>query len=411
MSVSVTAGDRRTVTAELVAAVRKPSLTWRALIGSRLLVLLAGVGGVLTVSKHVGTGVTTAFTHQLGAVGYVLAGSADRFDSAFYLGIAAHGYGASAASTTAFYPLYPLAIRVIGIVVGSDVIAGVLISAACFAGALVLLHRLTELELGRRAADAAVLLLAFAPLSFFFTAVYTESIFLLLSVGAVFAARRERWMLAGVLGALAALTRPTGILLVVPIAIARLRRRRGLDRQLLWSLAPLVAVGFYLAMLAASGFSWAAPFHAEAYWHRVSVGPIIGVAAGIGAAVKGLAAIVGQGASIYDPTLLGPFSQSAESVLLLIVLVMACALLVQCFRRLPLEYGAYAALALAMCVSSPQIGQPLVSLDRYVLTIFPLWMVAGAWVAKRRLEAPAVVLGSILLVFYTVQFSSWSFVA
>jgi hypothetical protein len=64
-----------------------------------------------------------------------------------------------------------------------------------------------------------------------------------------------------------------------------------------------------------------------------------------------------------------------------------------------------------MCISSPQIGQPLTSFDRYTLTIVPLWMAAGAWVAKRGLQRPAVVVGSILLVFYTVQFSSWSFIA
>jgi hypothetical protein len=410
VSVSATAGGGRTVTSDLIAAARRPSLILRAFLLSRLLVLVAGAGGVLTVAKHVGTGVTASFAQQLGPVGYVLAGSADRFDSAFYLGIASHGYAASGASTTAFYPFYPLSIRLLGFITGSDVIAGILISAASFAAALVLLHKLTELELGRGAADATVLLLAFAPLSFFFTAIYTESIFLLLTVGAMLAARRERWMLAGVLGALAALTRPTGLLLALPIAIAHLRRRRRLDAQLLWSLAPLAAVGAYLAMLVASGFSWMAPFQAEANWHRVSAGPLIGIAAGVSAAARGLVAIFDNGAAIYHPTLLGPLSPSAESVVLGLVLLLACALIVRCFKRLPLEYGAYAAVTLAMCVSSPQLGQPLTSLDRYVLTIFPLWMAAGAWVAKRRLQAPAVVLGSILLVFYTVQFSSWSFV-
>src|ERR1039458_9630227 len=62
-------------------------------------------------------------------------------------------------------------------------------------------------------------------------------------------------------------------------------------------------------------------------------------------------------------------------------------------------------------LSSPRGANPLGSLDRFVLTIFPLWMAAGAWVAKHRLERVAVAVGSILLIFYTVQFSSWSFIA
>jgi Mannosyltransferase (PIG-V) len=399
-----------TVRDRLIAAARSPSLTWRAFLTSRLLVLLAGAGGVLTTTKH--DGIAALLTlRQLGPVGNLLAGSANRFDAGYYLAIAGHGYAAVGARGTAFYPLYPFSIRVLGFVTGSDVLAGMLISAVSFSAALVVLHRLTELELGRAAADATVLLMAFAPLTLFFTAVYTESLFLLLSVGTLLALRRERWMLAGILAALAALTRPTGILLAVPIAVAVIRRRRRLHRQILWSLTPPAAVGLYLVTLSAAGYPWMAPFQAEASWHRLDVGPLVGFTAALVAAIKGAVAIVGNGASIYHPTLLGPLGHGAESVLLFLLLLLCLALLARCLRSLPLEYGAYAALAVAMCISSPQIGQPLTSFDRYTLTIVPLWMAAGAWVAKRGLQRPVVVVGSILLVFYTVQFSSWSFIA
>lgn len=119
VSASAAAGDGRTFTANLIVAARRPSLTWRAFFASRLLVLLAGAAGVLTVTKHVGTGVTGAFAHQLGPVGYVLSGSAFRFDSAFYTVIAAHGYAAAGPDSTAFYPLYPFSIRALGLIVGS----------------------------------------------------------------------------------------------------------------------------------------------------------------------------------------------------------------------------------------------------------------------------------------------------
>lgn len=354
---------------------------------------------------------TVPLAHQLGRVGYVLAGSADRFDSGWYLGIAEHGY--TSLRATAFFPAYPFLIRAVALFTGSNVIAGVLISAISFFAALVLLHKLTELELGRRTADATVLLMAFAPLSFFFTAIYTESLFLLLSVGTLLAVRRERWMLAGVLTALAALTRPSGILLMVPIAIGVIRRQRRLDPRLLWSLTGFAALGCYLALLAAAGYSWTAPFQAENDWQRVSSGPLIGLAAALVRAIKGIFMIAtGKSGPIYNATQFAPpLSPSAESILLALVLILGFVLVLRCFRRLPLEYGAYAGLALVMCLSDPQITQPLVSLDRYVMTIFPLWMVAGAWIAQRGLERPAVVIGSILLVFYTVSFSSWSFIA
>ena len=70
--------------------------------------------------------------------------------------------------------------------------------------------------------------------------------------------------------------------------------------------------------------------------------------------------------------------------MLLAVLVIAVLALVVAFRRLPLAYGAYAGAALLVCIWSPVAGQPLKSLDRYTLTIFPLWMAAGAWMSERR---------------------------
>jgi hypothetical protein len=374
-----------------------PSVTLRAFVVSRLIVLLAGVGGVLTVSTRAGS---------LPAVGNLLAGSTVRWDSFHYLAIASHGYAGAGAGSRAFLPLYPLLIDALGFLTGSDAFAGVAISVASFALALILLHRLTELELGKQAADTTVLLVAFAPLSFFFNAVYTESLFLLLSVGSILAARRERWALAGVLGGLATLTRVTGLLLFVPIVIMHLKSHRGMNRRLGWALLVPTALVAYLTSLAATGFSWLAPFQAEGVWHRETVGPIAGVALAVKAAIHASGAIIRGAQPMYDPT-----RPSAMSVYLLLVLVIATVFLAACFRRLPLEYGAYAAAALIVCVASPMNGQPLISFDRYLLTIFPLWMAAGAWVHKRRLTPVAVIAGACMLVFYTAAFARGSFLA
>jgi hypothetical protein len=384
------------------------SLTARALLASRLLVVLAGACGVLTESARWPWGPTNI---GLGSVGNVLAGSAVRFDASWYLAIAHQGYAAAGTGSRAFWPLYPELVRVLGYAVGSDVIAGVAISLASFAAALVLLHRLAELELGQKAADATVLLLAFAPLSLFFSAVYTESLFLLLSVGSIYAARRERWFIACALAGLATLTRTTGIALIVPLALM-LRPWRALAWRriapLLLVPAPLAA---YLAWLALTGHPWLAPFQSEASWHRVTVGPVLGIVAAVVAAVKSAAEIATGAGAVYHPTHFGVLTPEAESIFLLLVTIAAGFALVACWRRLPRHYGAYAATTLMICLSSPQSGQPLQSMDRYLLTIFPLWMIAGAWVAKRRLQTAAVIVGSIALVFYTFWFSRYAFIA
>jgi hypothetical protein len=388
------------------------SLTARALLASRLLVVLAGACGVLTGSAGRPWGPTNI---GLGRVGNALAGSAVRFDANWYLAIAHHGYTATGTGSRAFWPLYPELIRVLGYVVGSDVVAGVAISLASFAAALVLLHRLTELELGQRAADATILLLAFAPLSFFFSAVYTESLFLLLSVGAIYAARRERWFIACGLAGLATLTRSTGIALIVPLVLM-LRPWRALNwRMLDWRrAAPLLLVpaplAAYLAWLALTGHPWLAPFESEAAWQRLTVGPVLGIVAAALTAVRSGAEIA-TGAAVYHPTQSGVLTPDAESIFLLLVTIAAGFVLVAGWRRLPRHYGAYAATALMICVSSPVSGQPLQSVDRYLLTIFPLWMTAGAWVAKRRLQKPAVIISSVALVFYTFWFSRYAFIA
>jgi hypothetical protein len=383
------------------------SLTARALLASRVLVLLAGAGGVLSSAGRSWGPMNIG----LGSVGNVVAGSAVRSDAIHYLAIARHGYDAAGTGSRAFFPLYPELLRILGYVVGSDVIAGVAISLISFGAALVLLHRLTELELGPRAADATVLLLAFAPLSFYFSAVYTESLFLLLSVGTIYAARRERWFVACALAGLATLTRTTGIALIVPLVMMR-RPWRGLAwRRSGWLALVPAPLAAYLGWLALTGHSWLAPFQSEAVWHRVTVGPLGGILDAGVAAFSSAARILAGTKAVYHPTRFGPLTPDAESIFLLLVAFAAFCVLVRCWRRLPRTYGAYAAITLMICLSSPQAGQPVVSLDRYVLTIFPLWMAAGAWIAERRLQKPVVILGSVALVFYTFWFSRYAFIA
>ncbi len=190
-------------------------------------------------------GVTGGF----GWLGDLLAAPAARWDSAWYLVIAHYGYrpdlGAYTSSRTAFFPLYPLGLRAIAWLGAPPVLAGVLLSVAALAVALYGIHRLTTLELARRAggslagdrlagaARLAVLLTAFAPMAFFLSAVYSESLYLALSVGLFWSARNGRWAWVGVLGALAGATRSTGLVLLVPALIIYLygpREDRAPDR-------------------------------------------------------------------------------------------------------------------------------------------------------------------------------------
>jgi hypothetical protein len=389
------------------------SLSTRTLVGlvivSRLIVWTAGIAGGEWGHRVAGwrqvdpTGVTRSYGH----LGDLLLGPVLRWDGLGYLSIAQHGYLSRA--TTIFFPAYPLSMAGLGRMIGSYVIAGWMISCACFAVGLWLLHRLTELELGRRAADATILLLAFAPVSFFFTAIYTESLFLAVSVGALYAARRDRWWLAGLLAAVAAVTRVTGVLLLIPLALWQLDRRHRLGSRTLWLLAPVAALGGFMLFLHTQGYSWIAPYLNQQR-ARSFAGPWTTLVDAVTAFGHGVSATL-HGTPPVSASLIGPFSPPFDSVVLLLVLAVAVWALVVSFRRVPFPYFAYALVALAVVIASETTIQPLEGVDRYVLTIVPLWMGAGAWMSERQALRLALVIGGGLLAFYSFEFATWAFIA
>jgi hypothetical protein len=227
----------------------------------------------------------------------------------------------------------------------------------------------------------------------------------------VHAARRGRWKLACVLGGLAAATRVTGAGLVLPLGLMYLRERRGLDRRAAWLLAVPLGLGAYLGYLGLRGYGVVSPFAGQTgaeHGHQMA-GPLQTFVSAVRAAAAGARLALSQ--PIYQPSVGGPFSNGVESVVLLAVLGLAVAALVVAFRRLPLPYGAYALAVLLVCTWSPVEGQPLKSLDRYTLTIFPLWMAAGAWLSERRLSRSVILVSAGLLAFWTFQFATWAWVA
>ena len=146
-----------------------------------------------------------------------------------------------------FLPGYPLAVYPLYRILGNDVLAGLIVSAAAYPAACCVLYRLLRLDLDHKRAFSAVAFLWLLPGGFFFVAPMSESFYLLLCLSALYAARKERFLLAGVFGACAAFTRSLGLLLVVPLLMewGHAFRRRTPKKRLL-SLLPalLVPVGF-----------------------------------------------------------------------------------------------------------------------------------------------------------------------
>ncbi len=395
---------------------------WRALWISRLLVWAAGVVAVLAfgLSERASDFDPAGVTSPFGAAGDVLVGPFARWDSVWYLAIAGSGYGDGARE--AFFPLYPVVARVVGLPFGSALVGGVLASTALLGVALVLLHRLVALDHSREVARNAVLVTALLPMSFFFSAVYSESLFLALSVGAIYAARRDRWALAGALGGLGAMTRSAGVVLLVPLLIlylwdtGSLRKRptRVLRSDVLWlALVPAGLVA-YCAYLGLAGYDALAPFHAQEVWFRSFAGPFVGAWDGAVAAWQGARQLLSGARAPVFFTESGddPFVAARHNIELFVWLALAVVATIGALRRLPAAYVAYLVAALALPLSYPVAPQPLMSLPRFVAVLFPLaiclalWMTGRAW--RERLVLGAFACG---LAVYTGIFATWHWVA
>jgi hypothetical protein len=241
-------------------------------------------------------------------------------------------------------------------------------------------------------------------------------------------ARRGRWAASGLLGGLAAASRNTGVLLVVPIVLMYLYgpredrpvapRARGLRPAhpvrpaLAWVLLVPVGLGAYVLFLALSTGHGFAPFTVEKYWYHHFAGPLGGVWDGTVAAWDGLRQLI-HGPSphvvYFKPAGGDPLVVAGHNLILWGFLVMGAVAFVGALRRLPFAYAAYSFAALAVPLSYPVTPLPLSSLPRYEAVVFPLFMWGASWVHKRRIESETLACMAVLLGLLTVQFATWRF--
>lgn len=307
--------------------------------------------------------------------------SLSQWDARWFLQIALHGYE-EVPQAAAFFPVYPALVHGVAWATGSILVAGVLVSLVSGAvGAWVLAHIARPL-LGARGAHDAVLYLALYPVGFVLTSLYSEGLFLALASGSFLAAMRGRPLLAGVLGGLATGTRLIGLALLPALALLLWRGR---EPRSLARLAPLAllpaAVGLYALYLdRALGDPWAFT-SAQADWNRGAspLGPLAGIKDAILAAGTGLN-------DLLDLPAAGPGHDQRVglwNLSHLALLVAAVWLTWVAWRRLGPAFGAYSAATLAIVLSAPAEGFPLVSLPRFLLADFPLFLALAALTQDR----------------------------
>jgi hypothetical protein len=335
------------------------------------------------------------------------------WDGAWYSEIAAGGYGGRAPTSTAFFPLYPMLMR-FGITLGGGpALWGVLISLSATPIALFFLYRIAEKLYGSRAARAATLALAFFPTAFFLNAVYTEALFLALSAGAVWAAHvRRNLLLAGVLGALAAATRNLGVILLLPLFSEWLRYRREFGLHGLAGLA-LVPAG----LLGYAGFLWGrfgdplvSARQQDEYWGRELENLFTTLADAWRAARDGAKYLLDP-ETLFLSTSASP-ALEASNTLNFAFLILFLILLAIGFVVLPPGLSLYTFVVVLLPVLTPAPSFPLMSLPRFLLGAFPIFLVLGYLLSRSK---PVFVLWLLFSlstgVALTALFTTWRWVA
>jgi len=325
-------------------------------------------------------------------IGVPFVGLFSRWDSAYYANIAMLGYPHQINARWAFFPGYPVLIGMLGRflsitaqlkIVPAVYIAGFLASNIAFIGAAYYMMRLSGIILNnQRLAFVSAAFFAFYPAGVFFSAVYSDSLFLLFTISALYYCWRDNPGRSAVLAFLASLTRPVGVLLVVPIMYKLLQdpsRRRAVRSYLPVVGIMLGDVIFVVYSQFVTGTMLASSIAERSYW------------------------------SVY----FNPFDRLTGDLHVMIVnpmtlpyLVLSLSALVVYIQRVrnrdETAIGLY-----AICLLATYLVSPLDSFARYSITLLPNYWIFSSWSENSKAKVVICALFLILLAIGTALFVNW----
>jgi Gpi18-like mannosyltransferase len=313
------------------------------------------------------------------------------FDSGFYAGIARRGYpvgphALDGMSYWAFFPLYPIAIKLLmwpmGVTGNHAVIAGIIVSNISSLVACIYLYKLAKWEFDSKTAQRAVLYMLIYPMGFYLSAVYSEGLFMALSIGCIYHARKRQWLRASILGGLAAFTRPQGIFLTLVVAWECWRAHKGhWKSQRAWldaawiPIIPTGLISFCMLAKQETGDFFAFIKVEENGWGRQSSNPIL---------------VVWDALQHHMPAT--PYTWQFYSFNMMIIFLCWFLFVVIVFK-MPFMYSILTFTYLYMPLASGNIG----SVGRLYLITFPLYMIAAWWSSKSEIRHSVIVAACSML--------------
>lgn len=210
------------------------------------------------------------------------------WDTKWYLKIAEHGYLGADRFGLVFFPLFPLVSRIVGSFTGGDLyVAGLLVNNIAVITSLWYLYVFCKERWGRDVALRAAKYLIIFPTSFYLSGYLTESLFVMLSIMTFYYAYKRQWVIAGPLAGLLAISRPVGVLVIVPLLLLYLQEhwdrpvRQRVKELMHLAWIPLAFGAFIVLQWKLSSEWFVIAKFEELGWHRHFVDPITFVRQGL----------------------------------------------------------------------------------------------------------------------------------
>lgn len=314
------------------------------------------------------------------------------WDSGWYLNIAKDGYSlqepegkppvvTKGQANIGFFPLYPLSIKIVSIVLKNYYISALVVSNTVILAAAWFLYKLVKQE-NKEVAKRTVKYLFLFPTSFVLSGIYTESMFLLFLVICFYAATKEKWLLVGVFGYFLALTRPTGFLIMVPLLFVYFRDKNySLNKikpdVLLFALLPLGLFTFMLYGYFLSGDLFIYKHVKEIAWYATFSNPV--------------------------QTLLSMYQFGAEVRKIAVFITIEILLISAFYKKIKTEY--VLVILLILGIASFEGVAAAISIPRMSSAVFPLFIILAKITKDRKVD---LLLTGILLSFQFILMILWS---
>jgi len=371
-------------------------IPWKYLIGLalalRIVTLLAAVFGLRLLTFKPSFPYADAVLEIHGSP---LLWSWGNFDGVHYLLLAEKGYAFGL--TQAFFPVYFLLIRWGNVLINNRLLVGLIISHLSFIGAIVMFYKLAKLDFSEKITRKIILALVLFPTAFFFLSLYTESLFLLLLFSSFYFFRKKQWIKAGLIGAIASASKIIGVFLVPALLYDwwKNKKERSLTR-LMGAVLPAGGLLGYMTYLQIK-------FNDPLMFAHVQEG------FGAGRTTRGFILLYQVfwryikmifTVDIHNPIYLTIWLELLSAIFFLGLLIYAWR---KGIRKSYLIFAVFAYLL-------PTLTGTFSSMPRYVLVLFPAFMVLGS-IKNRLLYWSWIVISSLLLIICTILFTRGYWVA